>query len=135
MNKQKLRELFEGITGDVRDYYDAQRDMLESQRKILEKVVAVASEVFDDGVISKGETTSVVVPPEFPKVIAVPSCMFCGAKIGMLCEGEPHERQLSAPIMQPVFGEPCKCAGSPQFLIGDRGNHVCRNCGYDQAPT
>jgi hypothetical protein len=65
MNKVRLRELFAGLKGDVRDYYDAKRDMLDAERRILEGVTDVAAEVLGDdgGVIAEGDGVEVRQPP------------------------------------------------------------------------
>jgi hypothetical protein len=65
VNKARLRELFEGLRGDLRDFYDAKRDELEAQRRMVERTIGIYDEMLgvDDGVISEGDEVTVVTPP------------------------------------------------------------------------
>lgn len=67
MNKTRLRELFASAKGDVDDYYDAQRDLVEAQRRLLNRVFDIVEELAppNDGVLAKadGGVTVMRAPP------------------------------------------------------------------------
>lgn len=84
MNQKRLRELFAEMRGDMRDYFDAQRDALNAQSKMVERAFDVYAELLlkDDGVLGKGDGVDVVVPP---------------GGVGMPCCKEGCEVHVAAP--------------------------------------
>lgn len=44
MNKARLRELFGEMKADLRDFYDARRDMIEAGRHVMNRVCDIAAE-------------------------------------------------------------------------------------------
>jgi hypothetical protein len=70
MNQKALRELFHEMRADMRDYFDAQREMQAAQARIAECIFDVCAEIgnqlfeFDDeNVIARTEEVTVVTPP------------------------------------------------------------------------
>lgn len=65
MNKARLRLLFDELKADLRDYYDAQRDVVEAQRHLMTRAADIVAELATDdgGVVGKGEGVTVMRPP------------------------------------------------------------------------
>lgn len=143
MNKTALRELFGELRADMRDYFDAQRDALNAQAKMAERVFDLYAELIPGpadtdapGKFAEGAGVDVVRPPA-GTAHAWNANGKCVVHPG--CDAKDPEAETPTPTVINVtwrLGDTycCRKCGAGPFPEADPIGGKCPECGLGAVP-